>query len=434
VKKTASPFKKIHLKNGIPVILYPLDHLPSVLLSCDLKSGTVFEDENNFGISHFLEHWIHQGNKLFPSQKLFKQNLEEKGIIQNGSTGTFDCCYYLKAQTKELEQAVRSLYSLLCQPIFPSDRRLHIKQVITSEYNDLWQSPENRFQKSITKRRFLDKPSYLENPLGKIENIVRFKKKEIVEWYEKYYHSGNYLLSIIGCFDEKKLINLLNKNFGKLTKREKINYPKIEKSEYSPFLIHHQPEPREQIYFNLNYPCWGHLEKDIPDQLLEIIITSVLGGGPLSHLNQILREKNNLCYRVSSGMNRYPQNGMLAIQGMVNNKNLLKALDLALKEIRKMKKGGVSTKELKTAKSLISSNTIFKSEDSGKLISKLTSDQLWEQKLYSINQLIKIAERINLEKVNERAKDLFDHSKLNINLFGNLSKKELDKIKQLFPR
>jgi len=58
-----SPYLKQTLSNGIEVIAEQFDTVQSVSIGMFLKSGVLYENERQQGVSHFIEHMLFKGTK-----------------------------------------------------------------------------------------------------------------------------------------------------------------------------------------------------------------------------------------------------------------------------------------------------------------------------------------------------------------------------------
>lgn len=81
------PYRKLLLPNGLTVFLVNIKTVKTFYASLYVKVGAVNEDRKNNGISHFLEHFIHQGTKNYKSFELLSEAIEFEGMYQNAQSG-----------------------------------------------------------------------------------------------------------------------------------------------------------------------------------------------------------------------------------------------------------------------------------------------------------------------------------------------------------
>ena len=81
---------------------------------------------------------------------------------------------------------------------------------------------------------------------------------------------------------------------------------------------------------------------------VSLVYSYILGGGPSSKLFQSVREKNSLCYSISSSFK--PLSQYLVISSGINPDSLKKCVRLIKKELKEMTKGNFSDEKIEEAK------------------------------------------------------------------------------------
>ena len=76
----------------------------------------------------------------------------------------------------------------------------------------------------------------------------------------------------------------------------------------------------------------------------------ILGGGANSKLFQNIREKNSLCYYIHSVINKL--DNLMLIRAGITNENYEKVVKLVKEELKNMKKGKFTEKDIENAKQL----------------------------------------------------------------------------------
>ena len=62
-------YQKVLLPNGLQVLMHQAAALNSVTIEVAIKAGPRYEDQNNIGVAHFLEHMLFEGTRKFPTSK-----------------------------------------------------------------------------------------------------------------------------------------------------------------------------------------------------------------------------------------------------------------------------------------------------------------------------------------------------------------------------
>ena len=97
-------YKKKTLKNGLRIITAPVAGNSTTTVLVLVKAGTDYEDKNNNGISHFLEHMCFKGTKSRPNAGDIALALDKLGSRYNAFTGYEYTGYWAKAHHKQGEK------------------------------------------------------------------------------------------------------------------------------------------------------------------------------------------------------------------------------------------------------------------------------------------------------------------------------------------
>lgn len=425
-------YEKIELKNGITVILCPIETVESLYIRVDLKNGAIFENQKNAGISHILEHYLHQGNTEFPKAQEFTLELEKEGMFENAATYLFGSYFWIKSPASKTEKTIQMLFSLVATPTFPQDRLNHVREVVLQEYYDHWQHPQSVYSRDFAHKRFTDKPVYLNDTLGTKEVIEALTVAEIREWFEKFYHAGNMLITIAGNIKKENVLSYLEKTFGSLPNKGDVTFPQVEPNHYSSFLVHHHPDTREQITFSLSFPAFGWNERGREGERTLNFLARLTASFRFSRLYYLIREQHNLVYSITASAAVYPSRGYVGIYGSTSIGNLIKAFTLLKKEIEEIKKSGFTDEEVRIAKNIYESGIIFEQETPEAIAGFIKNQEFWKLSVLTPPEYLKEIHKITKDNVDTLAQEVFDFKKPNIGLFGNLSKETIDELTEIF--
>ena len=75
------------LKNGLRVILIDTKAFPTMTTILLFGAGSRYENKENNGIAHFLEHMVFKGSKKYPDFFTISSVLEGVGTTHNDFTG-----------------------------------------------------------------------------------------------------------------------------------------------------------------------------------------------------------------------------------------------------------------------------------------------------------------------------------------------------------
>ena len=133
------------------------------------------------------------------------------------------------------------------------------------------------------------------------------------------------------------------------------------------------------------------------------VMNALLGGTAQSKLFVNVREKLSLCYYCSSKYNA--QKGIIFIESGVQEKNIYKAKEEILKQIKDIQLGNFTDKELNETK-LFLSQTIEKVKDSAGALNSWYGTQTFDEKNQTPEEVIEKINNISREKVISAAKKI----------------------------
>jgi predicted Zn-dependent peptidase len=222
-------------------------------------------------------------------------------------------------------------------------------------------------------------------------------------------------------------------SFGGLKANKEIREPSRPKIIYSNFLIHLQKEKFDQIRIKLSFPTFGIKEVERKRIPFLGLLRFIVGGSASSRLFKILRLDNDLVYSVTSQTLFYPFMGDFSIRFSTSKDKLLMSLYLMKRELEKVNKMGITKRELERAKNLYRRNVVsFNFETPYQIASWVVNEELGHKQILLPEDYMEMVESASIEDINRLAKDVFNFSKLNIGLMGNLDDKDVRKIEHIF--
>ena len=231
-----------------------------------------------------------------------------------------------------------------------------IKEQMKSNYSLDEEDPSERAYYNSFKLISDDLPIKI-NPKGSKRYINRINPRNSYKYYQDELKTGKVIVFITGNISDKiidyiddQLKNRINKNdyniktVYEVTNSNRIN-KKVEESKFNESILY-------TIY---KLPNISKREREVVLPLFNNIL-----GGPSSKLFNNIREKNSLAYYAYS--NYIKHFGILYMYAGINSKNFNKTLDLMKETLNDMKKGNISSNEIKDSKQTIIS-TLTKNED-----------------------------------------------------------------------
>jgi len=238
---------KEELDNGIPLYKIRIPDAKTIGISINVKIGSIYEDKDKRGISHFLEHMMFKSNKKYTSQQI-SMGLELNGGICNAFTSNILTSYFVEVIPQGFERIVDILFSMFENDKFDEKEFELEKKVVLSEIERYENNPEDLMNRLVPKSVF-GESDYGEPISGYRETVESISKQDLEEFKSNFYKSNEMFIILEGKFNQKHL-KILNKYFSKIDEsKARKKKPSISKGKN--IVIKH--DTKNQIYFSRNH-------------------------------------------------------------------------------------------------------------------------------------------------------------------------------------
>ncbi|MBW2179667.1 MAG: insulinase family protein [Deltaproteobacteria bacterium] len=213
------------LKNGFRYVLMqnkvPKDR---VSMHLNVQAGSIHESDDQKGIAHLLEHMLFKGTTHFAPGELIKyfQNIGMQfGPDANAYTGFYETVYDVLLPNGDSESLKKGL--LILQDY--AEGALLLPQEIDNERKVVLS--EKRYRDSASYRTYVSALNFeLPNtriakrfPIGSETVIRNADRKLLKDFYDTWYQPEKMILVIVGDFDQKQIIPIIEKKFSHLVSR-----------------------------------------------------------------------------------------------------------------------------------------------------------------------------------------------------------------------
>lgn len=292
-------YEKYSLANGLEVILYQDNSLPTVSINIWYRVGSANEKRGKTGFAHLFEHMMFQGSQNVPKEGHFKY-IQEAGGTLNGSTSIDRTNYYesVPANYLELILWLESDRMGFLLPALTQDKLDNQKEVVMNERRQRYENqPYGLSWEILFSNLFSSDHPYSWPTIGWMEDIAKFELDDVRNFFRTYYAPNNASLVLGGNFEIDNAKNLIEKYFGGIQKSDFI--PQVvaptQTLTENKKIIH-----KDNIQLPRIYLAW-HSDKafDKHDAALDIL-ADILTGTKNSRLQKNLLFDNQIAQDVSS--------------------------------------------------------------------------------------------------------------------------------------
>ncbi len=411
-------FSKKVLKNGLRVITVPMKDNPTVTVLVLVATGSKYENKNNNGISHFLEHMCFKGTVKRPKAVDISKELDALGSQYNAFTAQEYTGYYAKSDARHFNQIFDIVSDIYLNSAFPEAEMQKEKGVIIEEINMYEDMPHKHVQDLMMKLLYGDQPAGW-NITGSKGNILNMKREDFLNYHQKHYLPEATVLVVAGRVTEKQVLEQVNKIFKNIKSGRKGQKIKVREKQLKPEVLISFKET-DQTHFILGMRTYDLFSKK---SVVLSVLGGVLGGGMSSRLFIKLREEMGVGYYVRAYNDSYTDHGFFQISAGVDNKRINEVIRAVLEECIKLKTTLVSEEELKKVKECMIGNMKLSLESSDDIANFYGGQELLKRQIRSAETKAKEIREVTARQIQALAKDIFKNQKLNLALIGPFREK-----------
>ncbi|KIL44934.1 M16 family metallopeptidase [Jeotgalibacillus soli] len=378
-------------QNGLRIVLENIPTVRSVAIGVWIGAGSRYEDKDNNGISHFLEHMLFKGTKERSAREI-AEAFDSIGGQVNAFTSKEYTCYYAKVLDNHASHALSILGDMFFNSEFDPTELNKEKNVVLEEIKMYEDTPDDIVHDLLGEAVYETHP--LGYPiLGTAETIASFTQEKLKKYVYEMYTPDQVVVSIAGNVDDS-FIKEVEALFGHY-KRETHGHQTLEKpSFHSQHLVKKKETEQAHLCFGFDGLPLGH-----KDSYSLIVMNNVLGGSMSSRLFQEVREERGLAYSVFSYHSAHHDSGMLTVYAGTGVDQLDSLYETLQSTLVKFKQNGMTAKELMHTKEQLKGNLMLGLESTNARMSRNGKNELMLNRHRTMDEMIERIDSVSLESV-----------------------------------
>jgi predicted Zn-dependent peptidase len=390
--------KKYTCQNGVRIVLEQIPTVRSVAIGVWIGTGSRNENEQNNGISHFLEHMFFKGTKTRSAREI-AEAFDSIGGQVNAFTSKEYTCYYAKVLDDHAGFALEMLADMFFNSTFVEEELKKEKNVVLEEIKMYEDTPDDIVHDLLSKACYANHP--LGYPiLGTEQTLNTFTGDTLREYMAENYTPDKVVISVAGNVEES-FIHEIEKYFGSFEAKQEAH--QMVAPVFQPQKLARKKETEQaHLCIGFNGLPVGH--KDIYSL---IILNNILGGSMSSRLFQEVREQRGLAYSVFSYHSSYQDGGLLTIYGGTGSNQLDLLFETIQETVQKLKEDGITSKELQNSKEQMKGSLMLSLESTNSRMSRNGKNELLLGRHRSLDEVIECINNVTEDSVNKLAKQIF---------------------------
>ncbi|MGL6105930.1 M16 family metallopeptidase [Romboutsia sp.] len=404
-------YKTHRLDNGLTIIGEEIPYLKSIALGVWINAGSRIEDENNSGVSHFIEHMLFKGTKNRTSKQIANE-IDNLGGQINAFTSKECTCYYVKLLDSHIDTGIDILSDMILNPLFDTKDIDKERAVILEELKMYEDSPEDLAYDLLSEGIYAN-DSLGMNIVGTVDSLERLDKEILLDFLGKYYVPNNAVISISGNFDFDEMVKKLENKFLKWNRKE-LNV-EVKKAEFNSCFIAKNKDI-EQVNLAVSLEA---IPVDNSEEVYALaIINTIFGGSISSRLFQKIREEQGLVYSIYSSQTLYKKCGELSIFGSMSNENLQDVYDSILEEIKEIRTNYLTDIEIQNSKEQLKGSYMLGLESTSSRMMSIGKAMLLNDKIKTTDEVLQCIDKVDRETINQVIDKIFNLDKMGVCIVG----------------
>ncbi len=347
---------RLQLDNGLTVIIKENHAAPVAAIQVWVKAGSVYETDNEAGITHFIEHMIFKGTAGRGPGEI-AGTIEAVGGDINAYTSLDYTVYHVAIGSKFFEVGLDILSDAVLHSLFDPLEVEREKLVVLEEIRMRQDQPSVKLFEAVMAGAYTVSP-YRRPVIGFSETVQAITRDTVLAYMKKRYTPSNLTVVVVGDIETADCIPRIKQAFsgmkGAVPGPASLEEPP--QNEVRTVLL---KDEINESHLNICFPIPGFND---PDSVALDVLANILGEGESSRLYRELRDKKTLVHDVGAYAFTPVGPGLFEIACSLDAEKSNEALKASLREVYRLRYEAVNQDELDKAKLNIESGFIYAQE------------------------------------------------------------------------
>ena len=420
VKKNSLPgpddvYREV-LSNGITVLTRSNFNSPSVVISGFFSAGALFDSDEKLGLADFVTSALMRGTKKRSFDEIY-QALESVGASLGFNTGVHRSGFHGRSLAEDLPLLLRLLCESLTQPTFPKAEIEKLRSQILTGLAIRAQDTSDMASMLFDQILFKDHP-YSRPEDGYTETIQRITRDDLVKFQRETYSPRGMVIVIVGAVKPEDAFRQVQRTFGGWQVAGQKDPPELPPLKMLKKTVSKSHTIAGKSQSDLIVGTHGPKRKD-PEFMPTLVGNNVLGQfGMMGRIGEVVREKSGLAYYAGSSLNAGLGPGSWEVSAGVNPKNVKKATELIVSELKRFVDNGVTSDELSDTQANFIGRLPLSLESNGGVANALLNIERYDLGLDYYWRYEGLVRAVTSDSVLAAARKFMDPAKLAIAVAG----------------
>ncbi len=361
--------RRVELANGLTLLLFENHRLPIVVAGASVRWGHLLEPEDKAGVATLTGMLLDEGTARHTGPQIAEMIEDVGGALSMSSSGGS-----VKVLTADRSLGLSLLFECLSQANFPKEAFARNQAQLLTRIADAQTQPDQKaemlYQKLAYGKHPFGRPSF-----GTIKTVQPLTPADCLAFYRQVFVPNNLLVSIVGDFDSKQVIEEVTRLTADWKKApvHKPETPPVDKPKDFVERIVTMPSAA-QLHFYMGH---AGIRRDNPDYYKLLVMDYVLGTGPgfTDRLSSRLRDREGLAYTVSANISSSAgeEPGLFTCYIGTNPESLPKVKKEFIEELERIRNEKPKEQEVEDAKKYLDGSIVFNFTTNQRIATQLLS-------------------------------------------------------------
>jgi predicted Zn-dependent peptidase len=389
------------LASGLIVVTDAMPHLQTASLGCWVTCGSRYEQPDEHGISHFLEHMAFKGTARRTARQIAEE-IEAVGGDLNAGTGVEMTAYYARVLKEDIALGIDVLSDILSQPAFDPEEIAREKNVIVQEIGAVEDTPDDLVFEHLQATAFAGQPVG-RSILGTRATVRSFDAKRLRAYLARNYRAPGMVVAAAGAVRHEQVVQEAERRFGGFV-GPPAGPPEAARFRGGAFI-----ERRDLEQVHIAMALEGVPQRD-PTIFSLQVFTNVLGGGMSSRLFQEVREQRGLCYAIYAFHAPYADTGMFGLYAGTDAIDAPELMRVVVDEIAAAA-ATINEAEIARAKAQIKAGLLMALESSGARAEQLARQMIVYGRPVPMEEIVARVDAVTVESARAAGRALILRSR-----------------------
>lgn len=396
------------LPSGLAVVTDAMPHLETASLGVWVGSGSRFEEADEHGISHLLEHMAFKGTSRRTAREIV-ETIEAVGGDLNAGTGVEITAYYARVLKADVPLALDVLSDILTDPAFDPEELTREQNVIVQEIGAAEDTPDDIVFDHLQSTAFPDQ-AVGRSILGTPATVRSLTGRRLRGYLGRTYRAPDMVIAAAGAIDHATVLAEAERRFAK------FNGAAAPPPLPARYRGGSRIEARDLEQVHVAMALEGLPQRD-PDLYSLHVFTNVVGGGMSSRLFQEVREVRGLCYAIYAFHSPYADTGLFGLYAGTDQIDAPELMRVVIGEIESAAET-LNEAEVARAKAQMKAGILIALESSSARAEQLARQLITHGRPIPVEEIVAKVDAVTVESARAAGRALIGRSRPALAVLG----------------